>query len=87
MPIIKSAKKALRGSLRKREFNLRYKMNIQNVTKKFKKLIAQKNEKEARDYFKNVQKALDKAAKHGYIKKNAAARKKSRLEKLIKKAA
>jgi len=85
MPIIKSAKKALRGSLRKREFNLRLKSNILQSTKKLKKFVAEKKAKEAKEAFVSVQKALDKAAKKGYIKKNAASRKKSRLVAMIKK--
>jgi len=85
MPIKKSAKKALRSSKRKKVFNLRYKRNIENSTKKFKKLVSGGNLKEAQEFFKNVQKALDKAVKHSYIKKNTAARKKSRLSRLLKK--
>ncbi len=85
MPIIQSAKKALRSSLRKREFNVRLKTNILQSIKKFKKLIAEKKVKEAKEAFIVVQKALDKAAKKGYIKKNAASRKKSRLSVMVKK--
>lgn len=85
MPIIQSAKKALRASLRKREFNSRLKNNILQNTKKLRKLIVEKKSKEAREFFVTVQKALDKAAKRGYIKKNAASRKKSRFSAMIKK--
>ena len=83
MPIKKSAKKALRSSLKRRNFNLIYKRNIQDTIKKFKKIISKKDSKESQLAFSMVQKALDKAVKHGYIKKNTAARKKSRLVKLL----
>lgn len=86
MPIIQSAKKALRGSLRKRAVNARLKNDILQNTKKLKKLILEKKVKEARELFSSVQKSLDKAVKKNYIKKNTASRKKSRLSAMIKKA-
>jgi small subunit ribosomal protein S20 len=85
MPITTSAKKALRGSLSKRKVNSRLKSNILDNTKKLRKLIAEKKGKEASEFLKTVQKALDKAVKSGYIKKNTASRKKSRLSAQIKK--
>jgi len=84
MPITKSAKKALRGSRRKREFNLRQKGTISDTVKKFKKLVAEKSAKEAKALLPKVQKVLDKASKTGIIKKGAASRKKSRFVKMLK---
>ncbi len=86
MPITKNAKKALRASKRKRVFNLRRKSKMDNVTKEIKKMVGLKNVKEAKVALSRAYKAIDKAAKRGIIKKNNAARKKSRLSKLIKKA-
>ncbi|HBT81730.1 30S ribosomal protein S20 [Candidatus Giovannonibacteria bacterium RIFCSPHIGHO2_01_FULL_48_47] len=83
MPIIKSAKKALRQSIRRRERNLARKAALQKVLKTFSRLIKAKKLDEAKSYFPNVQKALDKAAKQNIIKKNTAARKKSRLSKVF----
>ena len=85
MPIIESAKKALRGSLRKQEFNLARKTAIKNGLKKFAKLIAEKKADEARKLLPEIQKALDKAVKTRLIKKNNASRKKSRLSAALKK--
>ena len=85
MPITTSAKKALRGSRRKRVFNSRKKDSVYKTVKKFKKLLAANKSDEAREMFPQLQKVLDKAAKTGYIKKNAAARKKSRLSKMFAK--
>ncbi len=87
MPITKSAKKALRVSSRKRVFNLRRKSKMDNSTKEIKKLVSQKKVTEARTALSKAYQAIDKAAKRGIIKKNAASRKKSRLSKLVKKAA
>ena len=83
MPITTSAKKALRGSKKKRVFNLRRKNDMQSVIKEYKKLIAAKKTDEAKKIIPKLQKAIDKAEKRGLIKKNTASRKKSRLMKVI----
>lgn len=83
MPITSSAKKALRASKRKRVFNLRRKNGMQGVVKEYKKLILAKNSKDAEKLIPQLQKAIDKAAKRGLIKKNTASRKKSRLMKKV----
>ena len=87
MPITQSAKKALRGSKRKRIVNVRRKDVMSDFIKKVRKLIAEKKVAEAKAILPSVYQAIDKAAKIGYIKKNNASRKKSRISALIKKAA
>ncbi len=86
MPITSSAKKALRASKHKRVFNQERKDALTSVIKKVKKFITDKNTKEAVALLAQAYKAIDKAAKTNLIKKNTAARKKSRLAKLLKKA-
>jgi small subunit ribosomal protein S20 len=83
MPITKSAKKALRQSLKRRERNLIYKKKIKNLSKKIRNFCLQKKIEEAKKLLPQLYKILDKAAKVGVIKKNTAARKKSRITKLI----
>lgn len=85
MPITRSAKKAHRQSLRKREFNERRKNEVSKAVKSLRKLIVAGDKKAATAGMKNVQKALDKAVKGHTMKKNTASRKKSRLSKLVKK--
>ncbi|KKT79411.1 MAG: 30S ribosomal protein S20 [Parcubacteria group bacterium GW2011_GWF2_44_8b] len=85
MAITRGAKKAHRSSQRKREFNLRRKDKVSRAVKSLKKLIASGKKKEAEAMMREVQSALDKAVKGKTLKKNTAARKKSRLSKLIKK--
>ena len=85
MPITSSAKKALRGSKKKRVFNLRRKDEMQNVIKEYKKLVLAKKTDEAKKLIPKLQKAIDKAEMRGIIKKNTASRKKSRLMKKISK--
>jgi small subunit ribosomal protein S20 len=84
MPITTSAKKALRGSLRKKEFNSAKKDLINKTVKQVKKLLAEKKVKEAKALIPQIQKVLDKSVKTGLIKRNTAARKKSRIVAMIK---
>lgn len=82
MPITRSAKKALRASLRKRVFNARRKEAMKSAVKETKKLTG-KSTAEAGKMLSQAYQAIDKAMKRGIIKKNTAARKKSRLAKFI----
>lgn len=86
MPITKSAKKALRGSHKKRFFNQNKKDQINKTLKQFKKLISEKRLDEAKKMMSQVQKVLDKSVKTGLIKLNKASRKKSRLSAFLKKS-
>ena len=83
MPIIKSAKKALRQNIKRRKVNVKRKTELKSVIKQFKKLVAEKKKEEAQKYLSSVYKKLDKSAKVDLIKKNKASRLKSRLSKLI----
>ncbi len=83
MPITKSAKKALRQSRKRRIRNLIYKKKIKRLLKEVRTLVSQKKIEEAKKLLPQVYKILDKAAKTGVIKENTAARKKSRITKLI----
>jgi len=83
MAIIKSAKKAIRSSARKRTFNLRRKKTLTDAVKSFKKLVEAEKLKEAEKLLPAAYQALDKAAKRGIIKTNTASRKKSRLAAML----
>ncbi len=85
MAITKSAKKAIRQNARRKARNLIYKNKIKALIKEVRSLVLEKKKEEAKKLLPQVYKILDKAAKVGVIKKNAAARKKSRLTKLISK--
>ncbi len=86
MPIIKSAKKALRQSETRKARNVQKKKKIKKTFKKIRKFLDEKKVKEAKSILPQIYKLLDKAAKTGLIKKNTAARKKSRITKLISKS-
>jgi small subunit ribosomal protein S20 len=83
MPITQSAKKAIRGSLRKKAFNDQRKKAMKEIIKKIEK-IAKTDKKEAVKMLSSAFQAIDKSVQKGIIKKNNAARKKSRLSKLVK---
>lgn len=83
MPITQSAKKAVRQSLRKKAINDRRTKIMKEIVKKVVKTV-KVDKKEAEKMLSSAYQAIDKAAKRGVIKKNTAARKKSRLTKLIK---
>lgn len=88
MAITSSAKKAHRVSLRRRAFNLQRKKAVLKAVKEVKKLLAEKEKKtaaEAKTILAKAYQAIDKAAKRNIFNKAAAARKKSRLAKLIQK--
>jgi len=87
MPITRSAKKAQRASLRKEVFNLRRKRTMKDAVKEVRALAAAGKREEAAAKLAPAYKAIDKAAKRGVIKDNTAARKKSRLTKLVAKTA
>lgn len=78
-----SAKKAHRVSLRRRVFNARRKKTMKDAVKETSKLVKGKSSKDAAAALPGVFQAIDKAAKNGTIKKNTAARMKSRISKQI----
>ena len=80
MAITTSAKKAHRASLKKRSFNVRRARAMKGALKSAHKEMTVAA-------LSAAYQAIDKAAKRGIIKKNAAARKKSRLAKALAGAA
>lgn len=81
MPNLTSAKKYVKTTERRTAENRTKKLAYRKAIKDF--LLAIKEEKldVAKKLFVTVQKSLDKAVKTGAIKKNTAARRKSRLSK------
>ena len=84
MPIIESAKKALRQSKKRRVRNVKRANAYRATVKEFKKLVAAGKKDEAKKYIAKVYKTLDKAAKTGVIKKNKASRLKSNSARVLK---
>ena len=79
MPITKSAKKALRQSIKRGARNKQVRVKVRDVMKEVRTLISQHKTEEAKALLPKLYKTLDKAVKVGVMKKNTASRKKSRL--------
>jgi len=84
MPIKKSAFKALRQDKKRAEYNKKIKSDLTALIRKVNKAIEKKDRAKAQDWLKQVIKKIDKAAQKKVIKKNTAARKKSRLSKAVR---
>lgn len=77
----KSAKKAQRVATRRRVFNVRRKKAMKDTVKEVSKLVQGKDAAALEKALPGLYQAIDKAAKNRTIKKNTAARMKSRLTK------
>lgn len=86
MPIKASAKKYMRVTDRKTALNKSVKGVLKSTIRKAKESVGEKKGDVMAASYKTAQQAIDKAAKRGIIKKNTAARKKSRLNAMMKKA-
>lgn len=85
MPNKQAAKKYLRKSHKRYLRNQKIKKNLKSILKDTRKLISDAKIEEAEKGLKKAAHALDKAAQANIIKKNTAARKKSRLASALKK--
>lgn len=85
MPQRRSAKKDLRKNKKRHQKNLQTKKKIKSAIKKLKKAAENKDTSLRQQALKEVYKILDKAASKKIIHKNKAAKKKSRLGKLLDK--
>lgn len=89
MPNLQNAKKALRQSLVRADRNKLMRERLDYMRRSFRKLLAENKLDDAKKLVSGLTQALDKAVGKNLIKKNAAARIKSRsmahLNKLIKK--
>ncbi len=79
MPIIKSAIKRAKQTIKRRDRNVGIKKDIKDATKAFISKPTAAN-------LSTAQSELDTAVKKGLIKKNTAARRKSQLHKIAKTA-
>lgn len=87
MPNIRSAIKKARHDIRRYSENRVYRSRVHTLVRKVLEEIAAKNRDGAARALREAQSAIDKAAKHNVIHKNAAARKIARLSRRLKIAA
>lgn len=86
MPNTLSAKKRLRQSFERKAHNKSVKSALKTQVKKVVAAVAEGNIEEAESQYRVAAKHLDRAAARNIIHKNAASRKKSRLQSAIKTA-
>jgi ribosomal protein S20 len=84
MPIIKSAKKRMHQTAKRRARNLTTKRALRIEIKELTTFVEKKDAKKASETLKKVQSELDKAVKKNLMKKNTAARKMSQLSAQVK---
>lgn len=85
MPVKRAAMKALRQNRKRHSHNVAVKNDVKKAVKEARRLMATKDKAKASDSVKIAVKKLDKAAQKGILKKNTAARLKSRLSLGLKK--
>ena len=86
MPNIKSAKKRVKIIEKKTLRNNMIKSGYKSAVRKFEEAIEAGNIEEAKTLFVEATKKIDQACTKGVIVKNTAARKKSRLSKILNSA-
>lgn len=85
MPVTKTTKRRPRQIERRTAVNSKRILEMRKLIKEANSLLNNKNMEEVEKMLPRIYKAIDKAAKRGVIKKNAAARRKSRMAKKIEK--
>ena len=83
MATSKSGNKSIRQAAARRVFNVRRLRAMRDSTKTVTELARAKDKKGAEAILPQAYKAIDKAVKKGVIKKNTAARRKSKLAKSV----
>jgi small subunit ribosomal protein S20 len=83
----KSAKKRIKQTIKRTERNRFYRTRIKNITKAVRVAVEEGDLQKAEEAFKVANKKLHHFVSKGILKKNTAARKVSRLNKLVKELA
>ena len=84
MANIKASKKAIKVIAKKTENNHELKATVKNNIKNTDKAISANDKKKATELLNNTKRNIDKAVSKGLMKKNTAAREKSRLNEKVK---
>jgi small subunit ribosomal protein S20 len=83
MPNIRQQEKRVRNAARQRLENLRYRSTIKTLTKRLETAVAEGDQDSVAADYRRVVSLIDRAAANGAIHRNAAARKKSQLTRLV----
>ena len=82
MPNIKQQKKRMRVAARERLENLRYRSTVKTMTRRLERAVADGDEQTVASEHRELVRWIDKAASHGALHKNSAARKKAQAARL-----
>ena len=83
MPNIRQQEKRVRIAGRQRLENLRYRSTIKTLAKRLQAEVADGDEDSIASAHLELVRTIDKAASHGAIHRNAAARKKSQAARVV----
>jgi small subunit ribosomal protein S20 len=83
MPNIKQQKKRVRIAGRQRLENLRYRSTVKTLTKRLRVAVTDGDKSKIAEEHLLLVSTIDRAASHGALHKNAAARKKSQAQRLV----
>lgn len=83
MPTSGSAKKRVRQAVRKNQKNRATMSSIRTHAKKVIVAVDAGKKSEAAEQLRSTAKELDKAVKQGFVHRNTAARRKSRLARMV----
>jgi small subunit ribosomal protein S20 len=83
MPNIKQQKKRVRIAAQERLENLRYASTVKTFTRRLRAAVADGDAEQIAAEHRALVRLIDKAAAHGAIHRNAAARKKAQAAKLV----
>ncbi len=82
MPNIKQQIKRVRISDRQRDENLRYRSTVKTLTKRLEAAVTDGDDEKIAAEHRELVRLIDKAASHGALHKNTAARKKARAARV-----
>jgi small subunit ribosomal protein S20 len=83
MPNIKQQKKRVRVAARQRLENLRYRSTVKTLTRRLRSAVDEGDADRIRETHLELQRWIDRAASHGALHENAAARKKAQAARIV----
>jgi small subunit ribosomal protein S20 len=83
MPNIKQQEKRVRSASRQRTENLRYRSTVKTLTKRLETAVSGGDAEAVMAEHRALVRTIDKAASHGALHKNTAARKKAQASRLV----
>ena len=82
MPNIRQQKKRVRTAARERLENLRYRSTVKTLTRRLRDAVADGDPEKVASEHAELVRCIDKAATHGALHRNTAARKKAQAARL-----